>query len=69
MLRICTSGRNWIISFMLLSMPIPSAKILTARLFGVFAMGLLYELIVMIPTLIVYFLNTRLSVLAVVFRC
>ena len=34
----------------LLSMPIPAPKILLIRLAGVFAMGLLYELIVMIPT-------------------
>lgn len=52
---------------LLLSMPIPSAKILMVRLFGVFAMGLLYELIVMIPTLIVYFLNVQLDIPAVVF--
>lgn len=52
---------------LLLSMPIPSRKILAARLFGVFTMGFLYELIVMIPTLIVYFLYAPMSPLRVIF--
>ena len=39
----------------LLSMPIPAGKILLIRLSGVYAMGLMYELIVMIPALIVWF--------------
>lgn len=52
---------------LLLSMPIPPAKILTVRLAGVFAMGLLYELIVMIPTLIVYFINGAASPSGAVF--
>lgn len=52
---------------LLLSMPIPSGKILAARLFGVFTMGLMYELIVMIPTLIVYFLYAPMNVLRVIF--
>lgn len=41
---------------LLLSMPVPPSKILLVRLSGVFAMGLMYEMIVMIPTLIVFFL-------------
>lgn len=41
----------------LLSMPIPSPIILAVRLSGVYAMGLMYELIVMIPTVIVFFIN------------
>lgn len=52
---------------LLLSMPIPPAKILAARLSGVYAIGLLYELIVMIPALIVYFVHVRVGFLAVVF--
>lgn len=37
---------------LLLSMPVPPSRILLARLSGVYAMGLLYELIVMIPALL-----------------
>ena len=47
---------------LLLSMPIPTSKILLVRLFGVFAMGLMYELIVMVPTVIVWFLQAPFSV-------
>lgn len=39
---------------LLLSMPIPVSRILQIRLMGVYAMGLLYELLVMIPTVIVW---------------
>ncbi len=46
---------------LLLSMPILSGKILLVRLSGVYAMGLMYELIVMIPALIVRFLTARTS--------
>lgn len=42
---------------LLLSMPIPPSKILAARLSGVYATGLMYELIIMIPTVIVWFLR------------
>lgn len=52
---------------LLLSMPIPAHKILTMRLTGVYAMGLLYELIVMIPAIIVWFRLSRVTVLSVVF--
>ena len=51
----------------LLSMPIPAPKILLIRLAGVFAMGLLYELIVMIPTVIVYLIDAPVNALGVVF--
>lgn len=40
---------------LLLSMPIPPSGILLSRLLGVYAIGLIYELIVMIPTQIVWF--------------
>ena len=39
---------------LLLSMPIPVSKILFTRLFGVYVMGLLFEVLVMIPALIVW---------------
>lgn len=45
----------------LLSMPIPVLSILSVRLFGVYAVGLLYELIVMIPTVIVWFIKAPFS--------
>lgn len=40
---------------LLLSMPVPVSRILLVRLSGVYAMGLMYELIVMLPALIVWF--------------
>lgn len=40
---------------LLLAMPIPAGRILFIRLSGVYFTGLMYELIVMIPTLIVWF--------------
>ncbi|MDD6610662.1 MAG: hypothetical protein PUE91_00395 [Clostridiales bacterium] len=40
---------------LLLSMPIPSGTILMVRLAGVYVMGLMYELIVMIPTVMAWF--------------
>lgn len=39
----------------LLSMPIPASKIIFVRLFGVYAIGLMYELIVIVPAQIVWF--------------
>ena len=51
---------------LLLSMPIPTSRILLVRLFGVYAMGLMYELIVMVPTVIVWFLNAPFSILGTV---
>lgn len=52
---------------LLLSMPVPTGRILMIRLSGVFAMGLLYELLVMIPALIVWFMTARLNAAGVVF--
>ena len=52
---------------LLLAMPIPPARILTVRLSGVFAMGLMYELIVMIPALIVWFATAPVTLFGVVF--
>lgn len=51
---------------LLLSMPIPAHKILWMRLMGVYMMGLMYELIVMIPALIVWFLSGSVNVCGVV---
>ena len=51
----------------LLSMPVLPSQILTVRLFGVFVMGMMYELIVMVPTIIVYFLNVPVNAAGVVF--
>lgn len=39
---------------LLLAMPIPPSRILLVRLMGVYAMGLLYEAMVMVPTVIVW---------------
>ena len=52
---------------LLLSMPIPTRTILLARLSGVYAMGLMYELIVMVPALIVYYIAGSPTPLSVVF--
>lgn len=41
---------------LLLSMPIPPSRILAARLFGVWMWSLIYEAIVFVPALIVYWL-------------
>lgn len=49
----------------LLAMPIPASKILTVRLSGVYVMGLMYELLVMIPALIKYFMSAQPGVSAV----
>lgn len=51
---------------LLLSMPIPVSQILLTRLSGVYAMGLMYELIVMIPTMIIWFLIAPLTLLGTI---
>lgn len=51
---------------LLLSMPIPACRILMARLAGVYLMGLMYELIVMIPALLVWFMFGRVSIAGVI---
>lgn len=51
----------------LISMPIPVYKILLMRLSGVYMMGLMYELIVMIPAVIAWFLYGSPSPLGIVF--
>lgn len=52
---------------LLFAMPIPANRILLVRLSGVYALGLLYEMLVLIPTLIVYFICADVSVLETVF--
>lgn len=51
---------------LLLSMPIPISRILPIRLFGVYAMGLMYELIVMIPTILIWFRKAPFSLVGTV---
>lgn len=50
---------------LLMAMPIPPSKILRVRLSGVYAMGLLYEMLVMIPVLIRYFVMVKPTVISV----
>ena len=52
----------------LLSLPVPPGKILMIRLCGVYLMGLMYELIIAIPTMLVYFLSVKPTVLSVIFN-
>ncbi len=51
---------------LLLSMPIPAPQILIARLAGVYAMGLMYELIVFIPTMIIWFISAPFSLIGTI---
>lgn len=53
---------------LLLSMPIPPGQILTVRLLGVYLMGLMYELIIAIPTMLVYFISAKQTFLSVLFN-
>ena len=52
---------------MLLSMPIPPSEVLFARVCGVYAMGLMYELVIMIPVIVKYFMVADIGVLGVIF--
>ncbi len=52
---------------LLLSMPVPVNKVLFVRLAGVYVMGLMYALLVLIPALIVYLLNTPFHILSLMF--
>lgn len=51
---------------LLLSMPIPISRIMLVRLFGVYTMGLMYELIVMVPTVLVWFIKAPFSLVGAV---
>lgn len=50
---------------LLLSLPIPPGKILMIRLLGIYLVGLMYELIIAVPTVIAYFLAVKPTVLTV----
>lgn len=52
---------------LLLSMPIPPRHILLSRMIGVYAIGLLYESVVLLPAVVVYWIIGRPSVSGVVF--
>lgn len=52
---------------MLLAMPISTGKILMARLSGVYILGVLYELLVMIPVVIVYFKYADIEMTGIIF--
>lgn len=52
---------------LLLSFPIPIERILLMRLSSVYMMGLLYESIVMVPTLIVWFRDGKATTIGMVF--
>lgn len=51
---------------LLLSMPIPASRILLVRLSGVYVMGLMYELLVMIPTVLIRFIIAPISLFGVI---
>lgn len=52
---------------LLLSMPVAPSKILAIRLAGVFSMGLMYELIVMIPAITAYFIFAKVNIFGIIF--
>ena len=52
---------------LLLAMPIPPRVILLARLAGVYVTGLIYELLVMVPALVVWFMYGKLTPLGAIF--
>ena len=51
---------------LLLSMPIPSATIITSRLLGVYLLGLMYSAVVIVPAVIIYWVNVRLTAAVIV---
>lgn len=52
---------------LLFSMPIPTKSILAARLLTMYVVGVLYELTVFVPAVIVYFMDAKIGVLGVIF--
>ncbi|MGN0635653.1 MAG: hypothetical protein ACI4I5_05465 [Acutalibacteraceae bacterium] len=52
---------------LLLSMPIPPSKILFARMTGVFAMGVLYESLVFVPAMLVYWIRAQRTAAKILF--
>lgn len=51
---------------LLLSMPVPTPQILLTRLSGVYAIGLMYELIAIVPAQIVWFMKAPLSPVGII---
>lgn len=51
---------------LLLSMPIKPSYILISRMFGTYILGLFFELLVMIPAMLVYIINTHANALSVI---
>lgn len=51
---------------LLLSMPIPTKYIVLARISGVYLMGLLYSSVVMLPTLVIYFIYAKITILNII---
>ena len=51
---------------LLLSMPIPTDKIMFARLLGVYLMGLMYAAVVIVPAVVVYLLTVPFSAAALI---
>lgn len=51
---------------LLLSLPIPVGSILAARLASVYLLGLMYSAVVIVPAVVVYWIVTPVSVLAVI---
>ena len=52
---------------LLLAMPIPVSSLLTAKLSGVYILGLMYSAIVTVPFIIVYFLTVQITPIALLF--
>lgn len=52
---------------LLLSMPIPTSKILFVRLLGVYVMGLFYEALIIVPAIIVYIMESTPGALSIIF--
>ncbi len=52
---------------LLLAMPIPTPLLLLVRLFGVYVVGLAYELTVMVPTILVWLIDARPGAVGIVF--
>ena len=52
---------------LLMSMPIPPANILLVRMIGVYFMGMIYELLVMLPGIILYYVFAGITLLNLLF--
>lgn len=52
---------------LLLSLPVPPSRILTVRLFGVWFWGFFYEVLVLLPAMVVYWITAAPGAVAVIF--